>query len=156
VPFSQIIADEDGIGGGVVDILRGIKGFVAQSTPFPNPTTGNPDNFANLKAQCAYKLAEMVNNHKLVVRNISPQDKELLIQELEQIKTKDADKEGKLKILGKDEVKERIGRSPDIADTLLMRMYFEFTKPRMFNAETRKIHILNTNIKPNKSTSDYY
>jgi hypothetical protein len=34
------------------------------------------------------------------------------------------DKDGKLKIVGKDEVKEAIGRSP-AGDTFIMRMYFE-------------------------------
>lgn len=156
IPFSNIIADEDGIGGGVVDILRGIKGFMAQSTPFPNLATGNPDNFANLKAQCAYKLADLVNNHKIAIRNISPENKELLIQELEQIKTKDADKDGKLKIMPKDEVKERIGRSPDIADTFIMRMYFEYMKPRTNNPESRSISILAHGFKDNSDKNSTY
>ena len=157
VPFSQIIADEDGIGGGVVDILRGIRGFMAQSRPFPNPHTGQPDNFVNLKSQCAYKLSELVNAHRMAVSNISPDDKELLVQELEQIKTKDGDKDGKLKILGKDEVKEKIGRSPDIADTFIMRMYFEFIKPSIKNPESRSISFLTSAPnQDNKGTNAYF
>lgn len=35
------------------------------------------------------------------------------------------EKDGKLKIVGKDEVRKALGRSPDVADTFLMRMYFE-------------------------------
>ena len=38
------------------------------------------------------------------------------------------DKDGKLKIVGKDEVREAIGRSPDTADTFIVRMYFELLK----------------------------
>jgi len=38
------------------------------------------------------------------------------------------DKDGKLKIVGKDEVKEAIGRSPDTGDTFIMRMWFELMK----------------------------
>jgi hypothetical protein len=53
------------------------------------------------------------------------QFKDMLIEDLEQMKRKDADKDGKLKILGKDEVKERLGRSPDFGDALMMRMFFE-------------------------------
>ena len=33
VPFSNILIDEDGIGGGVVDGLFGVKGFTANSSP---------------------------------------------------------------------------------------------------------------------------
>ena len=38
---------------------------------------------------------------------------------------KDADKDGKRRVVPKDEVKEVLGRSPDSGDCLLMRMYFE-------------------------------
>jgi phage terminase large subunit len=40
------------------------------------------------------------------------QFKEMLIADMEQMKRKDADKDGKLKIMPKDEVKEHLGRSP--------------------------------------------
>jgi len=50
----------------------------------------------------------------------------MLIEELEQIKSKDIDKDTKLKIVSKDEIKEVLGRSPDFSDTLMMRSYFEY------------------------------
>ena len=34
----------------------------------------------------------------------------------------------KLKLISKSEVKSNIGRSPDISDMLMMRMYFEVKK----------------------------
>jgi hypothetical protein len=34
----------------------------------------------------------------------------------------------KLKIVPKEEVREALGRSPDVGDTFLMRMYFELLK----------------------------
>ena len=48
-----------------------------------------------------------------------------MIQELEQVKQKDIDKDGKVALIGKESIKEVLGRSPDIADALMMRMYFE-------------------------------
>ena len=51
--------------------------------------------------------------------------KKRLIEELEQVKSRDLDKDGKLKIITKEEVKERLGRSPDFSDMLMMRMWFE-------------------------------
>jgi len=35
------------------------------------------------------------------------------------------DSDGKLRILGKDKVKEGLGRSPDFADAMMMRMVLE-------------------------------
>jgi hypothetical protein len=128
IPYSQVIIDEDGIGGGVVDIVRGVKGFMANRIPFPNRLTGKPDNYRNLKAQCAYLLSEFVNDHKLSVK-CDDETKRLLSEELSQIRRKDPDKEGKLEIEPKEMMKEMLGRSPDIADTLIMRMYFELERP---------------------------
>ena len=124
IPFSHVIVDEDGVGGGVVDSLRGIKGFVANSHAIDNPVTHEAENYANLKAQCTYRLADYVNDHRLSVR-FDGEPKTMLIEELEQIKTKDIDKNRKRQIRGKDEIKEIIGRSPDYSDALMMRMWFE-------------------------------
>lgn len=126
IPYSHILIDEDGVGGGVVDNLGGVKGFVANGRPFLNKVTQQPDNFKNLKAQCAYKLADLVNGHKIGVRCQDEQVKTMLIEELEQVKSKDADTDTKLQIVPKEEVKEMLGRSPDYGDCFVMRMYFEF------------------------------
>ena len=47
------------------------------------------------------------------------------MQELEQVKAKDVDKDKPLAIISKDDIKDNIGRSPDFSDTLMMRMYFD-------------------------------
>ena len=121
--------DEDGIGGGIVDHLKGIKGFMANHRPFKNPVTHEVENFENLKAQCAYKLADLVNTRQIRVTNDSDSERQMLIEELEQIKSRDGDKDGKRKIEPKDEVKRAIGRSPDYGDCFIMRMFFELQKP---------------------------
>lgn len=128
IPYSHIVVDEDGIGGGVVDNLGGVKGFVANSTALDNPITGERENYQNLKAQCTYKLADYVNRHKIAVSAESG-IRTLLIEELEQIKTKNADKDQKKQIKSKDEIKEVLQRSPDYADALMMRMLLEFQAP---------------------------
>lgn len=135
IPFSHILIDEDGVGGGVVDIVRGVKGFHANSQALENKETKKASNYQNLKTQCAYRLAEAVNNHELRVDISDIVIKEKIMEELEQIKSKDKDKDGKLKIVPKDEVKEIIGRSPDDSDCLLMRMLFEL-KPTLATAST--------------------
>ena len=148
IPFSRAVADEDGIGGAVVDNCRGIKGFVANSSQLDNPITHQPENYANLKAQCSYKLAEKINKHEIAIDVEAGEFlsevpgltyevwKEQLIEELEQIKSKDIDKDQKLKILSKEETKETLGRSPDFADTMMMRMMLEY-KPSNSVASVR-------------------
>lgn len=118
VPMSNVICDEDGVGGGVVDQL-GCEGFVNNSSALEG------ENFANLKSQCYFKLADLVNSNSIFVGTDDPTIKEQLIEELEQVKQKDMDKDGKKAIIPKDKVKELIGRSPDLSDALMMRMYFE-------------------------------
>ena len=125
VPNSNIVVDEDGVGGGVVDILR-CKGFVNNSSPLENPITHKKENFDNLKSQCYFKLAEMINDSKVYI-NADGKQKQLIIQELEQVKQKSVDNDQKKGIIPKDKVKALIGRSPDFSDTLAMRMIFEYT-----------------------------
>lgn len=135
---SNTIADEDGVGGGVVDILK-CKGFVNGSSPIPEPDTpkdskGNPvkPNYANLKSQCYYRLAARINKGGLFIDNTETDVKEKVIQELEQVKQHNMDKDGKKSVVPKDLVKEIIGRSPDYSDTLMMREWFELRQKRVF------------------------
>ena len=125
IPYSHTLADDDGVGGGLVDMCRGIKGFVNNSVALDNPSTHKKENFANLKTQCSFLLAEKVNSRGIRIEGFTPSEQQMLIEELEQIKAKDLDKEGKLKLVSKEEVKEKLGRSPDYADPLMMRMFFE-------------------------------
>lgn len=141
IPFSHIVIDEDGVGGGVVDHLQGVKGFTANSSPLEDPKAPKDQpkpNYANLKSQCSYMLAEIINNHGIAIRTniiteIEAVDnqsfKDDLIEEIEQIKEKDPDKDKKLQIVPKEDVKDIIGRSPDYSDALMMRMIFELRKP---------------------------
>ena len=125
VPSSNIVCDEDGVGGGVVDILR-CKGFVNNSSPLENPITRQKENFDNLKSQCYFKLADLVNNAEVYIQADGKQ-KQTIIQELEQVKQKSVDNDMKKGVIPKDKVKAAIGRSPDFSDCLAMRMFFEYT-----------------------------
>ena len=106
------------MGGGAKDYLRCI-GFVNNSRPI------KAENYQNLKTQCYYKLAEYINTGQVGVTCSDINIKQHIIEECEQIRRKDADKDGKLKLIPKDEVKLSIGRSPDYSDAMAMRMYYE-------------------------------
>lgn len=133
VALSHTLVDEDGVGGGVVDFLK-CKGFQGGRKPFPMPTNRKiQQNFLNLRAQCSFKLADFINDRKVAVPIENKALRDQLAAELEQIKAKDHDKDRKLQIVGKDEIKSKLGRSPDLADNLMMRVWFEFaSKPSIF------------------------
>jgi len=55
-----------------------------------------------------------------------------VIEELEQINRQPLQDDGKIALEKKEEIKKRIGRSPDFADALMMRFFFELKgKPRL-------------------------
>jgi len=117
IPNSKIVIDQDGVGGGVVDGISGCKGFTNGGRALKG------ENYQNLKTQCYYKLAEMVNANKIYIADY--QYKETITEELEIIKRDKVDKDQqKLAIEGKDIQKSKLGRSPDFADALMMRMWF--------------------------------
>ena len=153
IPFSRIVVDEDGVGGGVVDTLGGVKGFVANSTALeiqgaPKKTVlkdgsvkmrTEKDNFKNLKAQCGYYLADKINNRQIAIKGCDESTKELIIEEVSQLKAKDIEREGKLQLMPKDDIKLAIGRSPDYLDALTMRVYFELGFKGEVNSQFIKI-----------------
>ena len=116
IPANKTLADEDGVGDGVVDAC-GIEGFVNNGKP------GNP-NYQNLKTECGYKLAELIKDIYVKV-DVAEDTKTRIENELAQLKTYDADKDNKLRILPKEKIKANIGHSPDFLDVFIMRMYFE-------------------------------
>lgn len=129
IALSNIIADEDGVGGGVIDFLK-CKGFVNNSTPLEmlDGKVYIKPNFDNLKSQCSIKMAEMITNR--MAGEICDDDtvKEVTSEEMEQVKMKDIDKDGRQGIIPKDRVKELIGRSPDEWDSIMMRYWFALGK----------------------------
>lgn len=142
VPMSRVVVDEDGVGGGVVDHLK-CKGFVGNASPIDNKRPSDMKkveyklNYQNLRTQCYHKLAEMTNEAKIAIPIDDIKVRDMIIEELEQIKAADVDKTGKFKITPKEEIKEILGRSPDYSDTLMMRMLFEVkpepAKARVFS-----------------------
>lgn len=143
IPYSHIVIDEDGVGGGVVDQCRGCKGFVNNSSPLPNPNARfeelEKQNFANLKTQCTFLMSDMVNNHKIQIDVDELDFRESLTQELEVIRRKDVDDDNKkLSLISKDDIKQIISRSPDLSDCFIMRMYFSLKDGNRGSAELQE------------------
>jgi phage terminase large subunit len=122
---SNIIVDSDGVGGAIPDFIRGIKSFVNNSKALNN------ENYRNLKSQCYYDFANQVNKGLVYISTDSSEIKQNIISEFELIKQYDIDKDSKLAITPKDKIKSLLGRSPDIADALIMRSYFNFNRSKL-------------------------
>lgn len=126
VPLSHILCDEDGVGGGVADMLK-CKGFRNNSSPID--VKGKKQNFTNLKSQCYFLLADAVERRDLFIATADPVLRTRIIEELELVKAADISGQGRLSIIPKARVKEILGRSPDVSDALMMRMYFVLCPP---------------------------
>jgi hypothetical protein len=127
---NNIIVDEDGVGGGVKDYLKCL-GFTNNAKPIKY--NNKEENFQNIKTQCYYKLAETVNRNEIYI-NCNEKQSQQLTEELEMVRLARETDASKIALINKDEIKKKIGRSPDYSDALMMRIFFEL-KP------TRKIII---------------
>lgn len=125
----NIYIDEDGIGGGVKDMLdENVNGIVNNSPPIF--IDGERENFGNLKSQLYWYLADYINNKKIWI--VSDENKETIMQELEWARRKNADHDAKFYVIPKQEIREQIGRSPDFLDVLAFRIYHELNDGALF------------------------
>ena len=139
IPYSHIVVDAIGVGAGVASssLLDGIIGYKSSYSAIktdqdivrlPNvnylpKAEALTSDYKNLRSQCIFTLADLVNNHKIASK-VTGKFKEVIIEELgayQDVSTGD----GKRMATMKEDVKEQIGRSPDHSDTWIMRMYFE-------------------------------
>lgn len=128
---SRIVVDSDGMGGylGSFQDKEGNthEGFLSGiKTYHGGASAKNKKEFTNLRSECGFKLAEMINRREIYLNVTDIQIKNKIIEEVEQLKRHEIDKDDKRKsIIPKKLMKENLGRSPDFLDVLMMRMIFE-------------------------------
>lgn len=126
VPHSKTVTDSDGLGAYLESYLTGIKEFHGGGQAI------DKKEFANLKSECAYKLAEKVNKREIKII-CTEEQKQMIIEEMGVLKSKDVDAdESRKRIIKKEDMKEILRRSPDYLDMLIMGMYFEIMKSKLF------------------------
>lgn len=141
VPLSNICYDADGLKKYVkqsakTGYLKGARQFFNNSKAIGN------ENYYNLKAQCYFKLAEMVEKGLIFIKDQTYRD--LIIKELEQIKQRErSDDTEPLRLESKKDLKERLGHSPDFVDMMIMRMIFELSVVRTFKTSEETIKKIN-------------
>jgi len=120
---SNVVADEGGLGVGVVDV-GGYKGFNSANMPLQIEGEFKKE-FRNLRAQVYFNLAQRINKNGYYI-DCDSEERERITQELEWVKCTDDSLSGaKFQIISKEEIKENLGFSPDYADAMAMREFFE-------------------------------
>jgi len=125
VPRSNITYDSDGIGSYLRGVLLNARPFLNGGTP----TKRHPkfrEQFANLKSQCYFHLADQINDRLVYLpAKIFGKHQDDLVQELGIIKNIAYLTDQKLAVQSKKEMRSALNRSPDLADCLMMRSFFD-------------------------------
>lgn len=157
VEKTDVIVDQDGVGGGVVK-LGGYLGFSGGSLPvkeredkFVKEAKKRP-NYKNLKTQLYFLVAEenvnvgniriTITNENVIVDGVYGckimlggklhDVRDLIKADLKAIKRAKTDIEGRLQINTKEEQKAILGRSPDFGDNIMMRKYFDLRRDKKY------------------------
>lgn len=130
IPLKNVVIDADGLQkftrhSTKYGTLKGVKEFVNNSAPIK--INGKTENFKNLKAQCCFKLAEMVKENKIFIQD--PSFRKQVIEDFEQINRAPLNDDTRIAMEKKEDVRKRYGHSPDFYDSVFMRMVFEI-KPK--------------------------
>lgn len=139
IPYSHICVDAIGVGAGVASssYLNGIIGFKSSygairtdqdivRLPNVHYTKDAPlvSEYRNLRCQCVFTLAQKVNNHDIACKVEDVRIREKIIEELalyQDVTVGDTRRVA----TPKEDIVALLGRSPDLSDTFIMRMYFE-------------------------------
>lgn len=134
---NRVIVDSSGVGAWLPDYLKGAVPFVAGSSPVETrtPKNGIKQQYQNLRSQCAFLLADKINSCEVYVADNFQQyyegrgefgpasaGKDMLIQDLEQLRRAETEDFTKLALAKKSAMKAQLGRSPDFQDMMMMRV----------------------------------
>ena len=134
---ARVFLDAGGVGGGVYDILKD-RGYakIVRGVMFGSKAI-NDDRYHNKRAEM-WDLANDWLKDELPVQLIKDDE---LLDDLCSVNKK-YDSSGRLQLEEKDEVKKRIGRSPDKADAFVLT----FAEPVYDDGKIKTIGIENTTI----------
>ncbi len=128
VPNSNVVFDNDGVGGFIDGFIVGAKEFKNGASPTMKKA------YENMKAQCFFESAEKVNDGKYFIServantmyDRTQTVRQRIIKERKAIKRAKPDDDRKLRVIPKEEMKVILGgESPDLMDMFMMREYFE-------------------------------
>ncbi len=111
-----IIVDEANMGGGVVDRLREMNHHVIAANS--SYKASDPEKYYNARAEIYDNAGKMFADKDVELHHIDPQLKTQLCTPKYKFKN------GKILIEAKDEIKKRLGRSPDRADCYVNGLFY--------------------------------
>ena len=124
IPSSRVVVDSDGLGAYLEGYIKNVKTFHGGGRPF------NSKEYANLKAQCGFILAGMINKREIKVICSEAQQESIKEEITTCLKRDNVYKDqSKKNLITKDRMTEFLGHSPDYLDMLIMRMVFTFQEP---------------------------
>lgn len=115
VNSKNLIYDASGIGGLIKKQLPSCVSFTGASKPLQK------QNYKNIRHQTYFKLSEMVYNGEIMIS--TNKEKERLIKELRAVKRTEM-VNNKVELEPKKIMIRLLGHSPDIADAISMKMFF--------------------------------
>lgn len=139
VTNSNILFDNDGVGGFVDGFIIGAKEFNNGGKVLYDYKSKAKPNYPNLKTQCYYMSGDAVYNGEYFITEYAANKmyndkmtlRQRLIYERKAIKKDKTDNDGKLRIIDKSQMKVYLNnQSPDVMDAFMMREWFEL-KPKV-------------------------
>lgn len=141
----HICYDSDGVGSYIDGFIRGAVPFNGGASCYPvtDPASGRliKENYLNLKTQCYYRTGDRVQRGEMRVNpdvasrmyDNSQTVRQRFMFERKAIQRSKSDKDGKLRIVSKDDMKIKLGGdSPDLLDMFMMREVFELKPKTIF------------------------
>ena len=111
----QIVVDEIGVGGGVIDELhKNGRRVIAFNS---SKQASNPEKYYNLRAEAWWELGQHFAQGEMGCKEMSDDLRNELATPTYSFRN------GKILIEAKDKIKERLGRSPDQADCYMMGIW---------------------------------
>ena len=140
VPGQRVAFDAGGVGIALRGFMRSAIPFVGASSPLDDEANKSDIQkklmpkpaFKNLRAQAYYHAAQRVNECEAAFNVESGHLRERLQQELRAIRRVRTPDGGKYQIIPKEEIKDRIGRSSDLADCFSMRAIFDLPQTKTY------------------------
>lgn len=116
--------DVGGLGGGVVDRIRQL-GYTNITEVNFGENALDKDRFENIRCEMYYKLRDYLESGGSIPK-IDDLRQELTVTEYKYAKS------GRYMLIPKEDIKEKLGRSPDLADGLVLTFAKPFIKPTKF------------------------
>lgn len=133
VPLGNVAYDADGL---KLFVRQSAKvGSLVGASPIHNHWKAiNGEKYFNYKAQMYFYLAKEIEENRIYID--CKDYRKQIIEELEQIRRMQrADDNEPLRLEKKDDLRKRLGRSPDFADMIAYRMHFELMKKQGSSAQ---------------------